>query len=58
MRDIRLLDCTLRDGGYVNDWEFGHHNIVSIFERLVDSNIDIVEIGFIDDRRHLISTGV
>ncbi|MBE5857816.1 MAG: 3-hydroxy-3-methylglutaryl-CoA lyase [Lachnospiraceae bacterium] len=51
MRDIRLLDCTLRDGGYVNDWEFGHHNIVSIFERLVDSNIDIVEIGFIDDRR-------
>ncbi len=51
MREIKLLDCTLRDGGYVNDWEFGHHNIISIFERLVDSNVDIVEIGFIDDRR-------
>lgn len=51
MGDIKLLDCTLRDGGYVNDWEFGHDCIVSIFERLVDANIDIIEIGFLDDRR-------
>ena len=21
--DIKVLDCTLRDGGYVNDWKFG-----------------------------------
>jgi len=51
MRELKLLDCTLRDGGYVNDWEFGHDNMVSIFERLVDANIDMIEIGFIDDRR-------
>ncbi len=51
MRSIRMLDCTLRDGGYLNDWEFGHSNIISIFERLVDSGVDIIEIGFIDDRR-------
>lgn len=51
MRDIRLLDCTLRDGGYVNDWKFGHDNLVGIFERLVDANVDIIEIGFLDDRR-------
>lgn len=51
MKELKLLDCTLRDGGYVNDWEFGHDNIVSIFERLVDANIDIIEVGFIDDRR-------
>ena len=46
-----LLDCTLRDGGYVNDWEFGHDNIVSIFERLVDAGTDVIEVGFLDDRR-------
>lgn len=46
MGKISLLDCTLRDGGYVNDWEFGHNNLVSIFERLVDAGVDIVEIGF------------
>ena len=48
---IRLLDCTLRDGGYVNDWKFGNDNIISIFERLVDSKVDVIEIGFLDDRR-------
>ncbi len=51
MGEIKLLDCTLRDGGYVNDWKFGHNNLVSIFERLVDAGIDMIEIGFLDERR-------
>lgn len=51
MKKIQLLDCTLRDGGYVNDWRFGYTNIVSMFERLVDANVDIIELGFLDDRR-------
>ena len=51
MKQISLLDCTLRDGGYVNDWRFGQDNLISIFERLVDSNVNIIEIGFLDERR-------
>ena len=51
MRNIRLLDCTLRDGGFLNDWKFGYLTANSIFRRLVKSNIDIIEVGFIDDRR-------
>ena len=51
MSKISLLDCTLRDGGYVNDWKFGHDNLTSVFERLVDSGVDIIEIGFLDERR-------
>lgn len=51
MRERYLLDCTLRDGGYINDWEFGHDNIVNIFERVVGSGVDAIEIGFLDDRR-------
>ncbi len=51
MGDVRLLDCTLRDGGYLNDWKFGHDNLVNIFERLVDAGVDIIEIGFLDERR-------
>lgn len=46
-----LLDCTLRDGGYVNDWEFGHDNITNVFERLVSAGADAIEIGFLDERR-------
>ncbi|MDE7366516.1 MAG: 3-hydroxy-3-methylglutaryl-CoA lyase, partial [Lachnospiraceae bacterium] len=51
MGEIKLLDCTLRDGGYVNDWEFGHNNLVSIFERIVGAGVDIIEVGFLDERR-------
>ena len=50
MKQVKLLDCTLRDGGYVNDWEFGHDNIVTIFERLISAGVDILEVGFLDDR--------
>ncbi|MDE7310454.1 MAG: aldolase catalytic domain-containing protein [Eubacterium sp.] len=51
MPDVKLLDCTLRDGGYVNDWNFGHDNLVCIYERLVSANVDFIELGFIDERR-------
>lgn len=51
MGNISLLDCTLRDGGYLNDWKFGNNNIVSIFERLVASKVEFIEIGFIDQSR-------
>lgn len=48
---VSLLDCTLRDGGYVNDWNFGHNNLVSVFERLVSAKVEFIELGFIDERR-------
>lgn len=50
MKQLKLLDCTLRDGGFVNDWNFGHDNIVNIFERMISSNVDVLEIGFLDER--------
>lgn len=46
-----LLDCTLRDGGYVNDWAFGADYIPYIFERQVSSGVDVIEVGFLDERR-------
>ena len=51
MGEIKLLDCTLRDGGYVNDWNFGHDNLISIFERVIGAGTDIIEVGFLDERR-------
>ena len=47
---IKLLDCTLRDGGYVNDWNFGHENIIWMFQKLQKANLDIVEVGYIRDK--------
>lgn len=46
-----MLDCTLRDGGYVNDWEFGHSVITGTYKRLDSAGVDYIEVGFLDDRR-------
>ena len=51
MEDRYLLDCTLRDGGYVNDWRFGHDKMMEIFSRLVSSGVEFIEVGFLDERR-------
>ena len=46
---IKLLDCTLRDGGYINNWEFGEGVIDDISNKLSNAGIDIIELGFIKD---------
>lgn len=49
--NIQVLDCTLRDGGYCNNWEFGINNIKYIVDKLIKANIDIIEIGFLSDEK-------
>ncbi len=46
---IKVLDCTLRDGGYINNWDFGFNNISLIIKNLSDSNLDFIECGFLKD---------
>lgn len=47
MGAVKILDCTLRDGGYVNSWKFGRGVIKDMIHNLVEAGIDIVECGFI-----------
>lgn len=49
MNNIALLDCTLRDGGYINEWNFGENAIRDIIQAQVDAGIDYVEVGFLRD---------
>ena len=41
-----LLDCTLRDGGYYNNWDFDHQIIEDYLKAMDSLKIDFVEIGF------------
>lgn len=50
MVGIRVLDCTLRDGGYCNEWHFGFENAAKIAQSLTEAGIDIIECGFLTDR--------
>ena len=52
MSKVNILDCTLRDGGYINNWKFGKHTIDGVVKNLSDSNMDIIEIGFLTDKEH------
>lgn len=47
MGTISLLDCTLRDGGYINDWFFGKNAIAFILKKLNLVGIEFIEVGFI-----------
>ena len=46
---IRLLDCTLRDGGHIVQGKFGETVIKNTIERLVEAGVDIIEVGFLWD---------
>lgn len=46
-KHIRLLDCTLRDGGHIVQGVFGEDVIKNTIEDLVEAGIDIVEVGFL-----------
>lgn len=47
MGNIFLLDCTLRDGGYVNDWLFGKSTITGFCGKIARTRIEMFEVGFI-----------
>lgn len=47
---MKILDCTLRDGGYCNQWKFGYENIKKIVKGLCNSGIDIIECGFLTEK--------
>ena len=46
MNKIKLLDCTLRDGGYYTDWNFDD-TLVEVYAEAMESlPIDFVEVGY------------
>lgn len=49
MNHAKILDCTLRDGAYLVDKNFGDTAIRGIIRGLVQAKIDFIEIGFLQD---------
>ena len=43
---FEILDCTIRDGGYLNDWNFDKKFVRELYRNLSRTGIDIIEIGF------------
>lgn len=47
-----ILDCTLRDGGYYNNWNFPRDVVKEYLEAMISARVDVVELGMrsIDNR--------
>lgn len=46
MRSPIFLDCTLRDGGYYNSWDFEYATIQNYLVAMKAIGVDVVELGF------------
>jgi 4-hydroxy 2-oxovalerate aldolase len=56
MDKINLLECTLRDGGYITGWKFDNQMIVDTIKSLVDANLDFVEVGYLNNKPYEANT--
>ena len=54
MDHVKILDCTLRDGGYYNNWDFSNKFAKDYIKSLSNSSVNSIEIGF----RKPISTNI
>ena len=48
MGEVAILDVTLRDGGIVNDFNFGERNMQNILSAIEDAGIQFVELGYLE----------
>jgi len=48
---IKVLDCTIRDGGLMNNHLFDDEIVKAVYSACVDAGIDYMEIGYINSKR-------
>jgi 4-hydroxy 2-oxovalerate aldolase len=44
--EIKVLDCTIRDGGLINKWQFSDDLVRTTYKACVKAGVDYVEIGY------------
>lgn len=45
-KEIKVLDCTVRDGGLMNQWQFTDEFVKGVYDTCVEAGIDYMEIGY------------
>lgn len=52
MGKIQLLDCTLRDGAYIVESQFGDNAIRGIIEKIQQVGAEVIEVGWLKNKPH------
>ena len=45
-KEIKITDCTIRDGGLINKWQFSHKLVRDVFLAVNQSGVDFMELGY------------
>lgn len=48
---LKVLDCTIRDGGLMNNHQFSDDFVKAVYRAVVDAGVDYMEIGYKADRK-------
>lgn len=49
--EVKVLDCTIRDGGLMNNWQFSKELVREVFAGLAKSGVDYIELGYRADKK-------
>jgi 4-hydroxy 2-oxovalerate aldolase len=49
--DIKVLDCTIRDGGLMNDHQFSDEVVRAVYRACIEAGVDYVELGYKNSKR-------
>jgi 4-hydroxy 2-oxovalerate aldolase len=49
--EIQIMDCTVRDGGLINDHQFDNEFVKAVYNTCVASGIDAMEFGYKADKK-------
>lgn len=44
-KELKVLDCTIRDGGLINNYQFSEDFVKAVYGALCDAGVDIIELG-------------
>ena len=50
--EIKVLDCTIRDGGLINNHYFTDEFVRSVYKSLSEAGIDYMEMGYRSSRKY------
>ncbi|MFH1673395.1 MAG: aldolase catalytic domain-containing protein [Pseudomonadota bacterium] len=49
--EIKVIDCTVRDGGLMNKWQFSDSFVSEVYQALTQAGVDYMEIGYISSEK-------
>ncbi|MEM6321514.1 MAG: aldolase catalytic domain-containing protein [Bacteroidota bacterium] len=47
---FKILDCTIRDGGYINDWAFDINFAKALYQAVSEAGVSYIELGFLNPK--------